>query len=252
MGWFNWPSPPPPGGPPGPPGFSPHDYWRSPYPNFAALPVVDNEIGDVRQALDTRLGWTWDGAIWQPFTGSGGSTFWQDPVANFAALPLVGNVVGDVRQTLDNQQIWTWNGVAWVPVGTVTTGNQTYAVVPYDPTVPLWAGAPDPPAVYLDATGTAQLATASAALTKAHGFAYDYDVDAPGFCKMITDGPLGGFGNTLVLVAGQDYALDIPVGGYVVAGAGVPVAPGTIAQWLGSAESPTSMVVDVDSSILIN
>jgi len=144
--------------------------------------------------------------------------------------------------------------VAWLPVGTVTTGNQTYAVVPYHASVPIWAGAPDPPAVYLDGGGVAQLASAAAPMTKAQGFAYDYDVDAPGFCKMITDGPLGGFGNTLpLLVPGQDYALDVVVvGGYVVDGPGVPVAPGTIAQWLGSAETPTSLVVDVDSTIIAN
>jgi hypothetical protein len=258
VGWINWPNPPSPGSPPGPPGFSPHDYWRDPVIAFANLPATGNETGDVRQVLtgpEARRAYTWDGAAWQPFPSNLASTFWLDPVANFAALPLVGNAIGDVRQTLDTKQLFTWTAASppWEPISTTTTGGQTFTIVPYGPAVPVWPKAPNAPAVYIDVAGVAQLAVAiGVGATQAQGFAFDFDVDGPGLCKMISDGPLGGFVAPPPLVPGTSYALSDVMPGDIVAPPAVPAIPGTFAQWLGTAETPADLMIDVDSTIIVN
>jgi hypothetical protein len=39
-------------------------FWKDPVPDFAALPSVNNNVGDVRMALDIRRGFVWDGLQW--------------------------------------------------------------------------------------------------------------------------------------------------------------------------------------------
>jgi len=44
-------------------------HWKDPVPTAAALPAAGNVQGDVRQALDTRVLYTWTGAAWVAITG---------------------------------------------------------------------------------------------------------------------------------------------------------------------------------------
>lgn len=41
--------------------------------NAAALPLVGNELGDVRVSLADQAWYIWDGALWQPMSGGGGA-----------------------------------------------------------------------------------------------------------------------------------------------------------------------------------
>lgn len=43
-------------------------HWKAPVANFAALPALGNNTGDVRVTLDTGDIWEWDGSAWiQPY-----------------------------------------------------------------------------------------------------------------------------------------------------------------------------------------
>jgi len=91
--------------------------------NFAALPLVDNELGDVRVSLADQAWYIWDGAVWQPMAGGGGAV---NSVTASAPLASSGGANPDV-----SFPTWPANAVgaltnngagvlSWVPAGSGT------------------------------------------------------------------------------------------------------------------------------------
>lgn len=89
---------------------------RSEVADFAALPLTDNEIGDVRVSLADQAWYIWDGAVWQPMLGGGGAvnsvtglapinvTPGANPVVSFPTWPA--NAVGAL--TNDGAGVLSW------------------------------------------------------------------------------------------------------------------------------------------------
>ena len=50
-------------------------YWKDPVANFAARPLVGNNIGDVRVTLDTSRAFEWNGAAWVPLAADQNGNF---------------------------------------------------------------------------------------------------------------------------------------------------------------------------------
>jgi hypothetical protein len=61
--------------------------------NFASLPLVDNELGDVRVSLADQAWYIWDGAVWQPMAGGGGGVASVGAVAPIASTGGVNPVI---------------------------------------------------------------------------------------------------------------------------------------------------------------
>ena len=94
--------------------------------NFAALPLVGNELGDVRVSLADQAWYIWDGAAWQSMGGGGGgavnSVTASAPIAssgganpNISLTGIVGAANGGTGLAAPGAvgNVLTSNGVGW-------------------------------------------------------------------------------------------------------------------------------------------
>ena len=65
--------------------------------NFAALPLIGNELGDVRVSLADQAWYIWDGAAWQPMGGGGGGAV--NSVTASAPIASSGGANPDISLT---------------------------------------------------------------------------------------------------------------------------------------------------------
>ena len=96
-------------------------FWKDPVVNSAALPLADNNIGDVRMAMDVHRGFVWDGIEWCPLAvdAAGDMTVPQKIVlTNSVARGAVCDTTGAISRESDGLTLSCQSGV-WKTLSTM-------------------------------------------------------------------------------------------------------------------------------------
>ena len=96
-------------------------FWKDPVADVASLPLVGNDVGDVRMAMDVRRGFVWDGAGWIPLAvdAAGDMTVPRKIVLTDAVAPgSACDTVGSVSRAPGGETVSCQGGV-WKVVGAV-------------------------------------------------------------------------------------------------------------------------------------
>lgn len=95
-------------------------YWKDPVDIYNNLPLIGNQVGDVRLATSNRIAYTWTGSTWTDIGR------WKNTFSDYATLVSIAtvNINGDVRLVTDTGIPYRWDSTSstWKAFSVLTNG----------------------------------------------------------------------------------------------------------------------------------